>query len=540
MNRYIMKLVSNNKASILLFIIYISLALVSSCLSFIQPYFNGLFIDVLISAKGVTEVIHFALFVALLGICAAVINYLVGTFAVKLCGRYSFELLYAITDNYLEGSYLAQKKDNPVYVTQRLYSDCNTICLYFFNNVINIPVILLVIISIMIVLLSLSPSIFFMALLLSVIYFLVIYSYKKLIFRAQLEKKEYESKFVAKIAEVFSSFLEIKLLSINKLALNNLRSQFNLYYPKYVKTGTTTVAFGSSDTVVSTVFQSFVLILSGIMILNHDLSVGQYVIICAYFNVLLSSYKKLITVIQSKQEANASWNRIQQLNKAEENKNTKILKSISIIEVKNLQFRFYNMEKDLLNIHYLQFLIGETYCISGVNGAGKTTLCYILLGLYESNDSIFYDGISIGQLNVSETRKRNIYIVPQKPYVPDTLVEFYLRDRLQQTNKYNLSDLHRLSVERHVPLNLYNEVCAHFDENCRNLSGGEFKKLNLFIGLLSSASILILDEPTNDLDQESIILIRNYVRNNPLNKMIIIVTHEKELEAACSHSVLLS
>ncbi|MBF1358608.1 MAG: ATP-binding cassette domain-containing protein, partial [Mogibacterium diversum] len=182
----------------------------------------------------------------------------------------------------------------------------------------------------------------------------------------------------------------------------------------------------------------------------------------------------------------------------------------------------------------------ETYCISGVNGAGKTTLCYILLGLYESNDSIFYDGISIGQLNVSETRKRNIYIVPQKPYVPDTLVEFYLRDRLQQTNKYNLSDLHRLSVERHVPLNLYNEVCAHFDENCRNLSGGEFKKLNLFIGLLSSASILILDEPTNDLDQESIILIRNYVRNNPLNKMIIIVTHEKELEAACSHSVLLS
>ena len=72
MNRYIMKLVSNNKASILLFIIYISLALVSSCLSFIQPYFNGLFIDVLISAKGVTEVIHFALFVAGAGVVAGV------------------------------------------------------------------------------------------------------------------------------------------------------------------------------------------------------------------------------------------------------------------------------------------------------------------------------------------------------------------------------------------------------------------------------------------------------------------------------------
>lgn len=110
MSRYIFNLVSKSKISIFVFVIYIVFALMSSCLSFVQPYLTGLFIDVLISTKKTAEIISFSVLVALLGIISAVINYLVGTFAIKLCGKYSFELLYTVTDNYLEGSYLVQKK----------------------------------------------------------------------------------------------------------------------------------------------------------------------------------------------------------------------------------------------------------------------------------------------------------------------------------------------------------------------------------------------------------------------------------------------
>lgn len=94
MSRYIFNLVSKSKISIFVFVIYIVFALMSSCLSFVQPYLTGLFIDVLISTKEAAEVISFSVLVALLGIISAVINYLVGTFAIKLCGKYSFELLY--------------------------------------------------------------------------------------------------------------------------------------------------------------------------------------------------------------------------------------------------------------------------------------------------------------------------------------------------------------------------------------------------------------------------------------------------------------
>lgn len=51
MSRYIFNLVSKSKISIFVFVIYIVFALMSSCLSFVQPYLTGLFIDVLISAK---------------------------------------------------------------------------------------------------------------------------------------------------------------------------------------------------------------------------------------------------------------------------------------------------------------------------------------------------------------------------------------------------------------------------------------------------------------------------------------------------------
>ncbi|MFU9975373.1 ABC transporter transmembrane domain-containing protein, partial [Fannyhessea vaginae] len=196
MSRYIFNLVSKSKISIFVFVIYIVFALMSSCLSFVQPYLTGLFIDVLISTKKTAEIISFSVLVALLGIISAVINYLVGTFAIKLCGKYSFELLYTVTDNYLEGSYLVQKKDDPMYVTQKLYTDCNTVCSYFFNNVTIVPVLVLVIAAVMSILLSLNSIIFLLAVFLSLIYITVIFSYKKLIFRTQLEKKEYESKFV--------------------------------------------------------------------------------------------------------------------------------------------------------------------------------------------------------------------------------------------------------------------------------------------------------------------------------------------------------
>lgn len=540
MSRYIFNLVSKSKISIFVFVIYIVFALMSSCLSFVQPYLTGLFIDVLISTKEAAEVISFSVLVALLGIISAVINYLVGTFAIKLCGKYSFELLYTVTDNYLEGSYLVQKKDDPMYVTQKLYTDCNTVCSYFFNNVTIVPVLVLVIAAVMSILLSLNSIIFFLAVFLSLIYITVIFSYKKLIFRTQLEKKEYESKFVAKISEVFSSLLEIKLLSINKLALNNLKKQFDQYYPKYKKNANTTMAFGSIDTIVSTVFQSLVLIISGILILNHKLSIGQYIIICSYFNVLLSSFKKLITVIQSKQEANASWNRISQLYYIETRNGSEIINNINMIEIKDLVFRYENMKKDLLQIPYLRFIKGESYSLSGPNGAGKSTLCYILLGLYQTKNSIFYNGIDLSQLDIIETRKSNIYIVPQKPFVPDMLVNTYISSRLQKKSNYILEELDKYAIKNNVPVNLYDEVCSHVNENCRDLSGGEFKKLNLFLGLLSNSSILVLDEPTNDLDQVSINEIRSYIVENPLNKMIILVTHNESLRDACSQHIILS
>jgi ABC-type multidrug transport system ATPase subunit len=133
---------------------------------------------------------------------------------------------------------------------------------------------------------------------------------------------------------------------------------------------------------------------------------------------------------------------------------------------------------------------GEAVALWGPNGAGKTTLIKCLLGLFPFKGSAEIFGKRCG-MQGKESRRLLGY-VPQevKLHSDQTLLEcvrFYAR-------------LRRVAVARGVALlNEWGLGAAH-DRAIRDLSGGMRQKLALVLALLSDPPVLLLDEPTSNLD----------------------------------------
>ncbi len=160
-----------------------------------------------------------------------------------------------------------------------------------------------------------------------------------------------------------------------------------------------------------------------------------------------------------------------------------------MIVVEHLSKRFGN----LTAVDDLSFSVsvGEAVAFWGANGAGKTTAIRCLLNL------IPYEGtITVGGLDVAKQGKearRMMGFVPQELTFHDDLsvretLNFYAALKKAATDKEFTAMLDRLALT------------AHLDKQVRDLSGGLKQRLALAIALLSDPQLLILDEPTSNLD----------------------------------------
>lgn len=169
------------------------------------------------------------------------------------------------------------------------------------------------------------------------------------------------------------------------------------------------------------------------------------------------------------------------------------------IYVKNLTKKF-GMEKILKNINF-KIREGEGILLYGKNGAGKTTLLKILNFLEKptSGEIIYFSersfSFGINSKRDIEFQKKMIFI-PQKPVIFSTsLIEnvkigLRIRKEVKSNNEIN-------RVLKMFELLDIKDKFAHF------LSSGQKQKISLIRGLLLDTEMILLDEPTNNLDEKS-------------------------------------
>lgn len=204
---------------------------------------------------------------------------------------------------------------------------------------------------------------------------------------------------------------------------------------------------------------------------------------------------------------------------------------MNLINVNNLSKSFRRGERDFFAIDNVSFDVNEKDFINiiGKSGSGKTTLLTLLSAIIEpTSGDIFVEGKNLSKMDDEEkSGYRNEFI----GYVPQslgTLPNLNVLDNVRLP--YFFKKREGNGVER---ARMLLDMCGILDlENdfCKNLSGGELKRVLIARALMNEPKILIADEPTSDLDSKTTIEIMNMLKEiNEKGTTIIIVTHDNDL-----------
>jgi ABC-2 type transport system ATP-binding protein len=167
----------------------------------------------------------------------------------------------------------------------------------------------------------------------------------------------------------------------------------------------------------------------------------------------------------------------------------------------------------------------------GSNGAGKSTLMNAICGaLYQTKGNIHINGIDIR--NKPKEAKKQIGFLPQKaPLHLDLTVDEYLwhcaKLRLIEKEK-----IHEAIKEAKIKCGI-----MHFSERLlKNLSGGYQQRVGIAQAIVHKPSLVVLDEPTNGLDPNQILEVRNLIKSIAKDCSILVSTHIlSEVDAICDH-----
>jgi zinc transport system ATP-binding protein len=186
------------------------------------------------------------------------------------------------------------------------------------------------------------------------------------------------------------------------------------------------------------------------------------------------------------------------------------------VRVNNLTFAY--TQKLILNDVSFNLESGEFLTIVGKNGTGKSTLIKCLLKILKVPDgTVFFDNVDINAIKLF----KNVGYVPQKVEFsyefPITVSEILTSAYLKVKDEYFNKVINSLGIN------------PFYRDNINNLSGGQFQKVMIARALLNHPQLLILDEPTVGIDNESMLALYEVLEKLKEKKVTIIIsTHDTD------------
>ena len=275
---------------------------------------------------------------------------------------------------------------------------------------------------------------------------------------------------------------------------------------------------------------SIIVLLSRNAIIFQSITTGQIITFIALSRQVFSSISSLLEENLDLQENEIILNRYFGFSHAENQQQQlqsthKPIQSFSIeqIEFRNVAFN-YNPQKAVFT--NLNFTInrGEKLRLEGSNGVGKSTFCKVLSLLYTPDaGDIFINGEKYQFYQTAKLRKKILLVSNEDLLFNDTIgynIAF----------NYNTSTSKLLALSKEIGLHDFiAEKPEGFDyiinEQGKNLSTGQRKKILMMRAIMSEAELIILDETLSGIDKESKEKIEQYI-NSITDRSFIIISHE--------------
>lgn len=194
------------------------------------------------------------------------------------------------------------------------------------------------------------------------------------------------------------------------------------------------------------------------------------------------------------------------------------------LEVKDLNFAYDKNIQVLKDIN-LQAQNGEIVGIVGESGCGKSTLLKLLLRFWQKDGgSIAYDGEDIENIN-TDSLLSNVTMVSQSTYLFDDTVEENLRLAKEDATPQEMQEACKKASVHDLIMSLPKGYSSRVGLSGDNLSAGEKQRIGLARAFLSGSKLILLDEPTSNVDSINEGIILRSLADQRKDKCIILVSH---------------
>jgi len=355
------------------------------------------------------------------------------------------------------------------------------------------------------------------------------------------KKRQYhDDKKIKFIQDAFGSFKDIKIRSLENFFISNFfshNSKSANFIAKMVFVGQ-----------IPRLFLEFfgVLCICGftvlLLFLNKDYSeILPLIIIFTIAGIrLLPSFTKLIAGLQKIKFSSVVVKLIHhelvicKNNKKKEKKDTKIIFN-DILEVSNLSFKYNDGHTEILKNINFKIKFGEVVGIIGLSGAGKSTLVSLITGLnIPSKGNIIVDKKNINRNFYSWYQ--NIGYIPQNIYLSDDTIKNNIAYGIEpsEINESSLEYAIEKSNLKFFIESLDKGIDTAVGELGNKISGGQKQRIGIARALYNRPKLLILDEATNSLDQETENKILEELKILKGKITILFITHRLSTLSFCN------
>ena len=195
------------------------------------------------------------------------------------------------------------------------------------------------------------------------------------------------------------------------------------------------------------------------------------------------------------------------------------------MKLKNVSFSYD--EEVILEDFNMDIKQNKIIGIYGKSGCGKSTLLKLLMRFWEvDNGSITIGGKNINEINTSDLRKMQSFVTQDTYLFNDTIANNIGIAKENATMEEIIAAAKKASIHDFI-MSLPNGYDSKVGELGGNLSGGEKQRIGIARAFLHDAPMILLDEPTSNLDSLNEGIILKSLMESKENKTIIIVSHRK-------------